>query len=60
MFVKSIDASSIIKTSEKTFKLLDEFVEYVGEANIVQVITENGSNFKLVGKLLEAKRHHLY
>ena len=60
MFVKSIDASSIIKTGEKTFKLFDEFVEYVGEANIVQVITDNGSNFKLAGKLLEAKRPHLY
>lgn len=60
MFVKSIDASSYSKTGEKTFELLDEFVEYVGEANVVQVISDNGSNFKLAGKFLQAKRPHLY
>ena len=31
MFVRSIDASSYVKTGEKLFKLLDEFVEYVGD-----------------------------
>ncbi|WOL10780.1 hypothetical protein Cni_G19539 [Canna indica] len=60
MFVKSIDASSYSKTGEKTFELLDEFVEYVGEANVVQVISDNGSNFMLAGKFLQAKRPHLY
>ncbi|KAF7812484.1 glutamic acid-rich protein-like [Senna tora] len=29
MFVKSVDASSYVKTAEKVYKLLDEFVEYV-------------------------------
>ena len=35
MFVKSIDASSIMKTREKTFELLDAFVDQIGEANVV-------------------------
>ena len=48
MFVRSIDASSYVKTGEKLFKLLDEFVEYVGEDNVVQIVTDNGSNFKAV------------
>ena len=60
MFVKSIDASSFMKTREKTFELLDTFVEQIGEANVVQVVSDNGSNYVLAGKLLEAKRPNLY
>ena len=55
MLVKSIDASSFMKTGEKTFELLDAFVEQIGEANVVQVVSNNGSNYVLAGKLLEAK-----
>ncbi|XP_030931075.1 uncharacterized protein LOC115956954 [Quercus lobata] len=60
MFVKSIDASSFMKTGEKTFELLDTFVEQIGEANVVQVVSDNGSNYVLAGKLSEAKRPNLY
>ena len=56
MFVKSIDASSFMKTGEKTFELLDAFVEQIGEANVVQVVSDNVSNYVLAGKLLEAKK----
>ena len=49
MFVKSIDASSYVKTGEKMFELLDSFVEHAGEANFVQVITDNASNFIMAG-----------
>ena len=60
MFVKSIDASSFMKTGEKTFELLDAFVEQIGEVNVVQVISDNESNYVFTGKLLEAKRPNLY
>ena len=49
MFVKSIDASSYVKTGEKMFELLDSFVGHVGEANVVQVITNNATNFIMAG-----------
>ena len=52
MFMESIDDSSFRKTGEKTFELLDKFVERIGEKNVVQVITNNGSNYVLVGKIL--------
>ena len=52
MFMESIDASSFMKIGEKTFELLDKFVERIGEKNVVQVITNNGSNYVLVGKIL--------
>ena len=45
MFIKSIDASSMVKTGEKLFELLDSWVEEVGEVNVVQVITDNASNY---------------
>ena len=49
MFMKSIDASSMVKTGEKLFELLDSWVEEVGEANVVQVITDNASNYVAAG-----------
>lgn len=50
MFVKSFNASRYMKTPEKLFELLDSFVENIGEKNVVQVITNNGSNYALAGK----------
>ncbi|XP_039017081.1 uncharacterized protein LOC120147907 [Hibiscus syriacus] len=35
-------------------------VEEVGEENVVQVVTDNASAYVKAGKLLEAKRPHLY
>ncbi|XP_072054224.1 uncharacterized protein [Arachis hypogaea] len=53
MFFKSIDASDYVKTDEKNFELLDGIVEKIGEQNVVQVVTNNGSNYVLadIGKL---------
>ena len=47
--MKSIDASSMVKTGEKLFELLGSWVEEVGEANVVQVITDNASNYVVAG-----------
>ena len=51
MFVKSIDASSFVKSRDKIYDLLDNFVEEIGEQNIVQIITDNGSNYVLAGNI---------
>lgn len=50
MFVKSVDASAYMKTGEKLFELLDSFVEEIGEHKVVQLVTDNGSNYVLAGK----------
>ncbi|RVW13610.1 hypothetical protein CK203_088822 [Vitis vinifera] len=60
MFMQSIDASSMIKTREKMFELLDKWVEQVGEENVIQVITDNHSSYVMAGRLLELKCPHLY
>ena len=49
MFMQSIDASSMIKTGEKMFELLDKWVEQVGEENVIQVITDNHSSYVMAG-----------
>ncbi|KAL5165178.1 Cell division cycle protein 48 [Glycine soja] len=50
MFLKFVDGSDFVKTGEKLFELLDAIVEEVGEENVVQVVTDNGSNYVLEGK----------
>ncbi|KAH1126983.1 hypothetical protein GYH30_015813 [Glycine max] len=60
MFLKFVDGFDFVKTGEKLFELLDAIVEEVGEENVVQVVTDNGSNYVLAGKLLEEKRKHTY
>ncbi|XP_020997317.2 uncharacterized protein LOC107485690 [Arachis duranensis] len=47
MFLKSIDASDYVKTGENLFELFDDVVEEIGEHNVVQVVTNNGSNYVL-------------
>ncbi|XP_020222646.1 uncharacterized protein LOC109805096 isoform X2 [Cajanus cajan] len=60
MFVKSVDASEYTKTGEKVFELLNSFVEEIGEKNVVQVVTDNGSNYVMAGKILQTVRPHLF
>eukprot|EP00253_Pinus_taeda_P011696 PITA_11696 len=55
MFLKSVDASDKIKDGHLLFQLLDQVVEEVGVANVVQIIIDNASNYVLAGKLLEEK-----
>ncbi|RVW97680.1 hypothetical protein CK203_028059 [Vitis vinifera] len=59
-FMKSIDASDTIKNGELMFKYLDEVVEEIGEDNVVQVITDNASNYVNVGMRLMEKRRRLW
>jgi len=60
MFLKSVDASDKVKDGQLLFQLLDEVVEEVGVANVVQVITDNASNYVLAGKLLEEKHKTIF
>ncbi|KAL1220002.1 hypothetical protein V5N11_028810 [Cardamine amara subsp. amara] len=60
VFIKSMDVSEVVKDATLLFQLLDKIVEEVGEENVVQVVTENASNYIKAGKLLEAKRLTLY
>ncbi|CAH9109736.1 unnamed protein product [Cuscuta epithymum] len=60
VFLKSVDASDQVKDAQMLCKLLDSVVEEVGEDIVTQVVTDNASNYKAAGKLLMAKRPHLW
>ncbi|XP_076950168.1 uncharacterized protein LOC143623060 [Bidens hawaiensis] len=59
-FMESVDASSYMQTGEKVFELLDGFFERIGEDNVVQIITDNSSNFKLAGQMLMDKEKSMF
>lgn len=56
MFLKSIDASIISKTTNKIFEMMDDIVEDVGKENIVQVVTRNAANYKAASRMLMGKK----
>ncbi|KAH7545623.1 hypothetical protein FEM48_Zijuj01G0113100 [Ziziphus jujuba var. spinosa] len=55
MFLKSIDASSNIKDGDYVASLFLQVINQIGDANIVQIITDNASNFKSTGLHIESK-----
>ncbi|KAH1148002.1 hypothetical protein GYH30_042913 [Glycine max] len=59
VFLYLLDTSDISKTADKVLKMLDDVVDFVGEENVVQVITDNAANYKAVGELLMHKRENL-
>ncbi|KAM1236373.1 hypothetical protein EV2_038572 [Malus domestica] len=52
IFLKSVDASDHIKNYKYIYKLLRDVIMEVGEHNVVQVVTDNGSAFVKAGKKL--------
>ncbi|GJX19136.1 hypothetical protein Tco_0221813 [Tanacetum coccineum] len=60
VFIRSLDVSEVTKDANTLFKMLENMVDEVGEQNVIQVVTDNASNYVKAGKLLEATRPHLY
>ncbi|RLN17249.1 uncharacterized protein C2845_PM02G42980 [Panicum miliaceum] len=52
MFLKSVDATSIVASSDTLYELLKSIVEEVGEKKVVQVITNNSEVHAAAGKKL--------
>ena len=59
IFLKSVDASDNIKDNKYIYSLLKDVIKDVGEANVVQIVTDNGSAFVKAEKLL-MKKYKLY
>ena len=59
IFLKSVDASDKIKDNKYIYGLLKDVIKEVGETNVVQIVTDNGSAFVKAGKLL-MKKYNLY
>lgn len=50
VFIRSMDVSDVVKDANLLFKILDDLVEEIGEENVVQVVTDNASNYVKAGK----------
>ena len=59
IFLNSVDASDNIKDNKYIYDCLKDVIKEIGEANVVQIITDNGSSFVKAGKLL-MKKYNLY
>ena len=59
IFLKFVDASDNIKDNKYIYGLLKDVIKDVGEANVVQIVIDNGSAFVKAGKLL-MKKYNLY
>ncbi|GAV66128.1 LOW QUALITY PROTEIN: DUF659 domain-containing protein/Dimer_Tnp_hAT domain-containing protein, partial [Cephalotus follicularis] len=53
MFIKSVDCSGQTKDAHFIYNLLKEVINEVGYTKVVQVITDNASNCKGAGQLIE-------
>ena len=51
-FVKSIDASDIVKDATNLFQLFDEVIEWVDPLNVVHVVTDNVANYMAIERLI--------
>eukprot|EP00253_Pinus_taeda_P012325 PITA_12325 len=60
MFIKSLDASKLIKDAATICELLDGFIPKIGVQNAVQVITDNATNYVFVGKRLMERHPTLF
>ena len=54
-FIKSVDAFTVMIDAQFLCNLFSEIVDIVGASNVVHLVTDNGSNFKAVGRLLNEK-----
>ncbi|GMP85368.1 hypothetical protein CsSME_00038555 [Camellia sinensis var. sinensis] len=60
MFVKAIDSSGIVKDGEYVASLFIKAIKEVKEANVVQIVTDNTSNYKAAGLSIENKYSHIF
>ncbi|RVX10586.1 hypothetical protein CK203_016952 [Vitis vinifera] len=58
-FVKSVDASDIVKDASNLFLLFDEVIEWVGPLNVVHIVTDNATNYVAAGRLISQKHKHI-
>ena len=59
IFLKFVDTSDNIKDNKYIYGLLKDVIKDVGEANVVQIVIDNGSAFVKARKLL-MKKYNLY
>jgi hypothetical protein len=59
-FLGSVDASSEIANAKMLADLLEQQVDKIGKEYVVQLVTDNGANFKAAGGILMERIPHLF
>ncbi|XP_020967722.1 uncharacterized protein LOC110266964 [Arachis ipaensis] len=59
-FVKSVDASSMVKNASSLCDLFSEVIEWIGPDNIVHVVTDNAANYIAAGRLINKKFENIH
>ncbi|XP_074356348.1 uncharacterized protein LOC141696056 [Apium graveolens] len=59
-FLGSVNISSESHDAQMLANLLESNIKEIGEKNIVQVVTDNGANYKLAGQILEIRMPTLF
>ncbi|XP_031091572.1 uncharacterized protein LOC115996475 [Ipomoea triloba] len=54
-FLETVDASSESQDATMLAALLEKKIEGIGKDNVVQIVTDNGANYKAAGRLLEER-----
>ena len=54
MFLKSVDASNKVKTTQLICEMMEEVVQEVGQEH-VQTFTDNAANYMVAGRLFEIR-----
>ncbi|WOL05339.1 hypothetical protein Cni_G14067 [Canna indica] len=60
IFLGSVDASSQCHDAQMLADLLETKIDEIGPSNVVQLITDNGANYKAAGRLLEQRLPTLF
>ncbi|XP_077249199.1 uncharacterized protein LOC143888647 [Tasmannia lanceolata] len=55
VFLKSIEASDVVKDYKFIYKHMADVIKVVGRENVVQIVTDNGSNYKKAGQKIMSK-----
>ncbi|XP_057746401.1 uncharacterized protein LOC130965656 [Arachis stenosperma] len=59
-FMKSVDASSMVKNASHLCNLFSEVIEWIDPNDIVHVVTDNAANYVAAGRLINRKYDNIY
>ncbi|XP_057755510.1 uncharacterized protein LOC130974668 [Arachis stenosperma] len=59
-FVKSVDASSMVKNASSLCDLFSEVIEWIGPDNVVHVVIDNAANYVAAGRLINKKFENIH
>ncbi|MCH96231.1 hypothetical protein A2U01_0017214, partial [Trifolium medium] len=60
VFVKSVDASGVVKDAQMLCNLFSEVIDWVGHENVAHVVTDNAANYVAAGRKIHEKYDSIF